>query len=446
MLKRICFILLAVSLVVSLVSGCGNEEEIITLSFWHIGGSQTDSSYADRIAQFNKTVGAENNVQVNITYVADTDSLLDKLIASANNEPGANDMPDVIICSLTAIAIGEGRLLDWNDYIPSEELEQYLPQFLEEGQYEGKQYVLTSAKSTDVLYVNKTLFESFSADTGITYEDLSTWEGLFGAADKYVQWAASSTDPRINRTKFFMAESIMDYLQLGTASLDGSIWEDNLLDFSSSTFKKVFTAYAASAMNGGTSLSSEEVISAMISGEIVIGMAPSYRIDGFKDTITYFDNTKVPLELTVLPCPAFEGGTPTGFLRGAGVCAIKSEDERRNQASALFRDWLESTHQYGLSSVPAKESEFEAYIENANYTDANDPVNLGRTVMKVFSEYALTSPNYFGDYYSISEALQSEMRSILSSYSELAPGEPEALAERAYRQLEETMTEAAYAK
>lgn len=86
------------------------------------------------------------------------------------------------------------------------------------------------------------------------------------------------------------------------------------------------------------------------------------------------------------------------------------------------------------------------YIENANYTNENDPGNLGRTVVKVFSEYALTSPNYFGDYYSISEALQGEMRKLLLAYSEMSLGEADTLAEKAYRELEKAMQAASYAK
>lgn len=38
---------------------------------------------------------------------------------------------------------------------------------------------LPVAKSTEVMFINKTAFDRFAKETGAKMEDLETWEGLF---------------------------------------------------------------------------------------------------------------------------------------------------------------------------------------------------------------------------------------------------------------------------
>jgi multiple sugar transport system substrate-binding protein len=45
------------------------------------------------------------------------------------------------------------------------------------------------AKSTEVLFVNKTLFARFSEATGVTMDSLSTFEGIKEAAEIYYEWS-----------------------------------------------------------------------------------------------------------------------------------------------------------------------------------------------------------------------------------------------------------------
>ena len=45
--------------------------------------------------------------------------------------------------------------------------------------------------STEILFVNQTLFDRFSAATGISLESLSTFEGIADAALRYYEWTDS---------------------------------------------------------------------------------------------------------------------------------------------------------------------------------------------------------------------------------------------------------------
>ena len=76
----------------------------------------------------------------------------------------------------------DGILVDYRDYFSEEELSAFIPAFIEEGTVNDRLVVLPVAKSTEIMYINKTLFDRFSHATGVTIDDLDTWEGLFRAA------------------------------------------------------------------------------------------------------------------------------------------------------------------------------------------------------------------------------------------------------------------------
>ena len=48
--------------------------------------------------------------------------------------------------------------------------------------------ILPVAKSTEIMFINQTIFDRFSQATGVTIEDLDTWEGLYKAAEIYAEW------------------------------------------------------------------------------------------------------------------------------------------------------------------------------------------------------------------------------------------------------------------
>lgn len=102
----------------------------------------------------------------------------------ADGDPGAPEMPDIATCyPATAALLQERELLAPLDgQFTQAELDAYLPRFVEEGRLsDGQLYVFPFAKSTEVLFVNQTLFDRFSEATGIGLDSLSTFEGIAAA-------------------------------------------------------------------------------------------------------------------------------------------------------------------------------------------------------------------------------------------------------------------------
>ena len=146
--RKLMLLLVAVVL---LCTGCSNtvnkEETPITITVWHVYGGQTDSPLNDLIDAFNQTVGKEQRINVQVTSVSNTNTIHELVLAAANGEPGASELPDLFISyPKTVMALPDDSILvDYRDYFSQEELSAFLPAFLEEGTVNGRLVVLPVA-------------------------------------------------------------------------------------------------------------------------------------------------------------------------------------------------------------------------------------------------------------------------------------------------------------
>ena len=133
---------------------------------------------------------------------------------AAYGDPGAPQLPDITTAyPKTALILAQKDLLtDIEEQFTDEELSAYVPRFLEEGRLaDGKLYVFPIAKSTEAFFINKTIFNRFAKDTGVSFKDLKTFEGIIKVAEKYYEWSDGKT--------FFMFDSLFNL-----ALVDVSKW------------------------------------------------------------------------------------------------------------------------------------------------------------------------------------------------------------------------------
>ncbi|MBR5220904.1 MAG: hypothetical protein IKV66_07970, partial [Clostridia bacterium] len=152
-MKKTLAFLLTLTLLMTILAGCSHQQmpspaDPVTLNIWHVYGSQTISPLNTLIDEFNRSVGREHGITVNVVSVTSSSAIDEALSASANNEPGAEAMPDLFTAyPRVAEIVGKENLRPWVDYFTENELSAFHAEFLSEGYFGDRLLMLPVAKS-----------------------------------------------------------------------------------------------------------------------------------------------------------------------------------------------------------------------------------------------------------------------------------------------------------
>ena len=391
-----------------------DPDKPVTLTMWHVYGAQARSPMNILIDRFNQTVGKEQGIIINVTSVSSTWNIHDELVASAREEPGSEELPDLFTCYPKTLAIiGYSRVLDWKKYFSEEELKNYVPAFLEEGMMDGALYGFPFAKSTNLLYVNDTLFEPFSRETGISYADLSTLEGVFRASVRYHEWSGGKS--------FFMYDDWIHYAMLNSESLGEPFFEKENIRWDNPALLKLWRPLAKASVNGQLWLNPGYNSTVMMMGEVVCGVGSSAAILYFNDTLTLKDNSTLPLRLTILPDPRFEGAKRLDIQRGSSLYA-RASTPKKEYAAAVFCKWLTSPEvNLSLATqggyMPVNREAFQKLIQ-AEYADFSDDryQQVYDVLLSLYKTSTFIPVPAFKNYGELEKLFGSALRDVLSSY------------------------------
>jgi len=334
MKKTISLLLLSVILC---LSGCAKSDrpsagDPVVLTMWHVYGSQTESPLNNAIDLFNSTVGKENGVAINVVSVTSSSAIDQALSASANAEPGAEELPDLFTAyPRVAQIVGEDRLLAWDSYFTKKELAAFHSEFLSEGCFESGLLMLPIAKSTEALFLNKTLFDRFSADTGVSEDDLKTVEGMLKAAKIYYDWSGGQN--------FIQLNDFYNFAYVGMKASGSDLISDGELQLNDA-FERIWKPLAETAIYGGICLEDGYAASRWKTVEIISNIGSTADILYQPHEVVYADNTTEAISSAALAYPAFREDTAGVVYRGGGLFAVKSSDERKNYGAYLFAKWL----------------------------------------------------------------------------------------------------------
>lgn len=380
------------------LAACGEkaEAEPTILTLWHVYGGEVDSPLNPLIEEFNDTVGREQGISVEVTSVTNSATIHDNVLAAAYQDPGAPALPDLFVSyPKTVLALpDENILVDYRDYFTDEELDGYLPEFIEEGTVNGRLTVLPITKSTEILFVNKTAFDRFAADTGTSLDDLSTWEGLFQTGEKYRAWSGGKC--------FFVHDNHFNYFQVGVTSLGEDFFTDGGLAFGPA-FERAWEPYAHAALQGELWLGSGYATEPLRTGDAIVSVASSASVLYYSDVVTYPDNTSEQVEIIALPCPIFEGGENLVMQRGVGMCAVRSTPERE-RACMTFLKWLNDPQRNvalttAMGYMPVTKQGFDEYLPQAVETLENPLyASLYEAFLQTRQDYRFYVPPQREDY------------------------------------------------
>ena len=417
------FVLGLALIITGLSAGCSTArpKEPVTVTLWHVYGAQTDSPFNDLIDRFNQTVGKEQGIQVEVTFVSTNKAIHEIILSSAYGDPGSSPLPDMFVTYPKTVAAmpDDDILVNYHDYFTDEELGAMMPEFLREGEINGRLLILPVAKSTEVLYVNRNMFEQFSEETGVTLEMLSTWEGLFRAAEKYAEWTDSKTPDIPGDAKAMLVHDFhFNYFQVGVESLGESFFRNNTLAFGPK-FKQIWEPYARAAISGGLWLKGGYATEPMRTGDTIAAIASSAGVHYFSDSVTYPDNTSQKTDWIIRPVPVFENGKHLAMQRGAGISTVRSTPEKE-KACITFLKWLtdidnnvEFTTQLGY--MPVKKAAFDRALPEAiEQLEQNKYAELYRAYLKTQKEYTFYTAPQMDNYLELENRFEETVRNRLT--------------------------------
>lgn len=336
--RGILAIALATVMLALCFTGCAGQPALdpdnpVTLTIWHVYGSQTTSPLNDAIDVFNNTVGKEKGVIIRVELVTDSGKIDEALNAVLTHAPGAQALPDLFVAyPRMAEQFEDGTLLDFQDYFTAQELSQYQQDFLSEGYFDGKLLMLPIAKSSELVFVNKTIFDRFSAATNVTVDCFATIEGIMEACNTYYDWSDGGT--------MFQINDFYHYFLANMTALDAAFIQDGKINAGSDAFEQVFTPVAKAGIYGGLCVGDGYASDRWKTSEIIASSGSTAGILYLRDHVTYPDNTTEDIETLVLPYACLAGSRPTVVQRGGGLFAVKNEDPRKNEAAAIFAKWI----------------------------------------------------------------------------------------------------------
>lgn len=416
MKKSVRFPLLMVLLagLMLLLPACGQKtalsaKEPVELTFWHVYGEQADSPMDTLVAEFNRTVGLEKGIRINVTGSSSAARIGEFLQESLNGDPGAREMPDLFTCHLNdALALGAEHLLDWNQQFTADELSDFVPGFLADGTDDGRLLVFPLAKSTHVLMLNGTGFARFSAATGAAFGDMTTWEGFYDTAARYYTYSGGTP---LCAMDYPLRAVELRAMELGAGDFYTA---DGWYDFNNTILKESWMMFARALVQGHVVVSDLYSNTQVMTGEVLAGLGSSAAILYYNDTVSYEDGHSEPMDLQVQPMPMTAGAQPLMTQAGVGLCAYKTTAQKA-EAAAVFARWLTEAERnldfvVQTGYMPVRNGAFDG-ISSGSF-DQQSYENLYTALRTMHSSYTPVSEPRFAGYYGRVSALYDGLRQM----------------------------------
>ncbi|MCM1525254.1 MAG: extracellular solute-binding protein, partial [Ruminococcus sp.] len=422
----------AAVLAASLAAGCAendNDSEAlldpndpVTVTIWHYYNGVQQTYFDNAVSEFNNTVGHEKGIIAEAFTKNSISELSDSVIAAVNKEPGSENPPDIFATySETAYVIDkQGYLADIKNYFTDGELSEYIDEYIDEGEFgeDGSLKIFPTAKSTEIMMINLTDWQKFADSENVTYDDLSTWEGVTEVSEKYYNYTDSLTPDTANDGKaFFGRDSVANYMYIGAKQLgcefasesDGTV----TVDADEAVIRRLWDNYYVPYVKGYYTAQSRYRSDDAKTGKIIAMICSTTGAAYYPTEVTVGDDYTYPIENAVLPVPNFENTDPYIVQQGAGMSVIKS-DERKEYASALFLKWFteeERNIEFSVNSgyLPVKKAANDFSKISSVSNDMNDTLTRSlETAIGQINSYNLYAAKPFSN--------STETRDFLGDY------------------------------
>ena len=387
--KKLCMFCLAGMFVFGL-EGCGEKSPLdpkdpVSLTIWHYYNGSQQAAFDTLVEEFNETVGLEKGIYVQSASQGSVSDLEAAVRDALAGKVGADAMPDIFSSYAdTAYEVEQaGALANLSDYLTQEELDQYVVSYIEEGRIakDGTLRIFPTAKSTEIMMLNKTDWEVFAAKTGASLEMLGTVEGVAATAQAYYEWTDSLTpDVPGDGKAFYGRDALANYFIIGLQQLGVEIFRvengEMSLHVPKEEIRRLWENYYVPMVKGYFGAYGSFRSDDVKTGEILAYTGSTSSAMYFPDQVELEDGSH-DIDYLVLPAPIFEGGKNYAVQQGAGMVVSKS-DEKHEYAAVEFLKWFtqeDNNLRFGCVSG------YLPVLKEANSTQELD---------RVIAEYGLT--------------------------------------------------------
>ena len=356
-IKRICILLICTLLLAGSV-GCGgtkktdsalNPKSPVTVTVWNYYNGDQLMAFDQLVEEFNASVGIEKGVIVVSVSQGDIDTLASSLLASVNGDAGAQEIP-----SIAAVYAETAYILDKMDslapldgYFTQEELDAYVPGFLDEGRFNEKNELLLFPilKSTELFTVNETDWAAFAQATGVELASVTTKEELTAAAKTYYEWTDAQTPDTAGDGKaLYGRDSVSNYIYIGTYQLGHEMFriENGQLtvDLDRDTFKTLWDNYYIPMINGWFGAYAKFRSEDCKTGKILALTSSSSSVGYLPTAVTLADDTSHDIKTYESGDLPFAAAAKDAVVQqGASYCLLRSTPAQQ-EGAVEFLKWF----------------------------------------------------------------------------------------------------------
>lgn len=347
------------------LTGCKSKSPLdpakpVSLTVWHYYNGSQQAAFDSLVEEFNDTVGREQGIYVESYSQGSVADLEAAVRDSISGKVGADNMPDIFSSYAdTAYEVEQaGALANLSDYLSQEELAEYVDSYIEEGRIavDGTLRIFPTAKSSEIMMINKTEWDVFAAAAGASLENLDTIEGVVDTAKAYYEWTDSLTpDIPGDGKAFYGRDAMANYFIIGMQQQGVEIFhvengevtlnvpEEELFRLWENYYVPIVKGYfGAYGSFRSDDVKTGDILAYTGSTTSAMYFPNQVELDGGSHEIDYI--VKMP--------PVFEGGQNYAVQQGAGMVVSKS-DEKHEYAAVEFLKWFtqaENNLQFGCVS------------------------------------------------------------------------------------------------
>ncbi|ULQ58593.1 extracellular solute-binding protein [Brucepastera parasyntrophica] len=333
----------------------------VTVTIWHFYNSVQQTAFDILVEKFNETEGQKRGIVIESISQGSFNELSKKIAAAAEKKSGAEPLPDVFVAYPDSAypLYKQGLLVNFSRYLAKEETDQYARGYFSEGEFYTKKFFLFPfADSTELFILNKTEWDLFSGATGVSLDDLATWEGVAKTAARYYNWTDSLTPEPDDGRPFFGRDSLSNYFIVGCRQL-GSKIPDSIATFSVENFvdenilytlwENHYLPYIQGHFGAVCKFRNDD----FRTGELIAFCSSSEGSPYFSPYVVKPDGSSELVDVLILPMPNFaDAEYKFAVAQKVGMAITKSTPEKE-YASTVFLKWFTEVENNTIFCVTA---------------------------------------------------------------------------------------------